>query len=244
MTVTMFEVGGCVRDRLLGVRFNDIDFTCVVTDHTTIKGAWQALRDELTSTNFEIFLETPQYYTIRARFPRDQPHGGVTADFVLARREGPYTDGRHPDWVEPGSLVDDLARRDFTMNALARNSAGDIIDPHGGQFDLAHNVLRCVGSAEDRLREDALRALRAIRFQVTKGMFPDMELKQALVSDWLPPLLSSVSAERKREELHKAFKHDTLRTLEILCHEVTPEFSSAVFTDGLWLTPTLERRRT
>ncbi len=238
----MYEVGGQVRDSLLGRTTKDFDFTAVVPAALTVKDAWGTLRDELYRQRFEVFLETPEYYTMRARFPADHPqHGRKTADFVLARTEGPYTDGRRPDWVAPGDLYSDLARRDFTINAMARDIDGTLIDPHGGQFDLEHKLLRCVGSASDRLHEDALRSLRAIRFVVTRDLFWDRDLRDAMNSDWLPGLLVSVSAQRKREELGKAFRRDTKRTMEILSHEVRPEFVDAVFTDGLWLSPSLEK---
>lgn len=251
-----YEVGGAVRDSLLGITSKDVDFT--VVDNTPsgdLTWSFRRLEKHLTDEGYEIFLSTPEYLTIRARFPKGHPLERTTADFVLARREGPYGDGRRPDWVVPGSLHDDLSRRDFTVNAIARKFTRmldigepvgqlpcyEIIDPFGGEADLEAMILRCVGSAEDRLTEDALRALRAIRFRVTKGFTWDRHLRQAMTSLWLPKLLHSVSAERKREELDKCFKVDTLQTLEILCHELPPEFLEAVFCDGLRLRPTMEK---
>lgn len=235
---SFYEVGGCVRDELLGLNPKDIDYTVEAEsfDHLS---TW------LRAHNFEVFLETPQYFTIRARFSKHlttfngREVKGLTADFVLARKEGNYTDGRHPDEVVMGTIYDDLARRDFTVNAIAKGHRGEYIDPWNGREDLAKGILRAVGFAEDRLHEDALRALRAIRFSVTKGFTLDAELSDALRSEWLPPLLGSVSAERRREELSKAFKADTLATLEAL-RLTSPAFMEAVFSDGLRLKPTLE----
>lgn len=245
MNVQLFEVGGCVRDEILGVPVNDYDYTVVAP-------SFDAMRDHLLSKGFEIFLETPQYLTIRARFPSMTEDGDtsigmfagkvrnrLTADFVLARKEGAYSDGRRPDEVHPGSLLDDLSRRDFTVNAIAKDAGGEYIDPFDGIKDLRMGVLRAVGNAEDRLREDALRALRALRFSLTKRLSLTNELGQALESDWLPPLLSSVSAERRREELSKMFKFNTVASMELLFW--FPLLTKAAFQDGLWLKPTLER---
>lgn len=243
MTVTLYEVGGCVRDELLGVRTKDIDFTAVVPEG--YPDPFGYLRSFLVANAFEIFVESPQFLTIRARFPRGaQSWGGrdvrgLTADFVLARKEGEYSDGRRPDVVQAGTLEDDLARRDFTVNAIAKAEDGTLIDPFGGQEDLRKGLLRAVGSAEARFREDALRSLRAVRFSVTKALSPVEDVADALRSEWLPPLLASVSVERRREELHKAFRYSTLDTLDVLMH-LPPAFREAVFADGLWLEPTLK----
>lgn len=242
--IAIYEVGGCVRDSLVGQESKDIDFSVEAP-------SFDALRDFLKENKFEIFLETPEFLTIRARFPKEITHPAIptrflgekqlpTADFVLARKEGNYSDGRHPDEVIMGSIYDDLARRDFTVNAIARDKCGKYLDPHGGQADLQAGILRAVGNAEERLREDALRALRAIRFSITKNLTPDEELWTALRSTWLPPLLASVSYERRREELHKAFKKDTVGTMNLL-YEMNEDFRNAVFEGGLWLKPTMEQ---
>jgi tRNA nucleotidyltransferase (CCA-adding enzyme) len=237
-----YLVGGAVRDDLLGLVSQDLDFTVVA------QGGWEEMRNTLLERGFEIFLETPQYLTIRARFPKSYAatgfYGrdvkGLTADFVLARKEGEYTDGRHPDKVVPGTLLDDISRRDFTVNALAKDAEGNLIDLFGGVQDLQDGVLRAVGNAEARLREDALRALRALRFTVTKDLRPNDELMSALRSDWLPLLLASVSVERRRGELFKAFKFSTPTTLDLI-HEMTPAFRDAIFDGNLWLMPTLKQ---
>lgn len=237
-SVTLYEVGGCVRDELLGVPSKDIDFAVEADSLDT-------MRDWLEAEGFEIFLDTPEFFTIRARFPkREWTFGGrqmavTTCDFVLCRKEGAYTDGRRPDEVKMGTIRDDLARRDFTVNAIARRANGTLLDPFGGEDDLAAGTLRAVGRAEDRLREDSLRALRALRFQVTKGLTCDEELVDALCSAWLPELLAAVSTERKREELRKAFRFNTLKTFEIIAY-LPRTFREAIFTDGLWLDPSLK----
>ena len=238
----MFEVGGCVRDELLGIKTKDIDFACEAESYST-------MRSYLVEHGFTIFVETPEFLTIRAHFPKGWDHGmpqwgdmsRITADFVLCRKEGEYTDGRHPDEVTPGTILDDLARRDFTVNAIAKAPDGEYIDPHGGLNDLRAGLLRCVGSPSDRFREDALRSLRALRFRVTKGFRWSDSIRSAMASQWLPPLLASVSIERRREELLRALKMDTVQVIDILAHEVSREFFLTCFEGGLWLEPTLAK---
>lgn len=241
MTVTLFEVGGCVRDELLGVKSKDIDYTAVVSDHVSVYvDPYAYLRDHLVEKGFTIFKEDPKFLTLRAQFPKvNGVKRSVTADFVLARKDGEYTDGRRPDAVTAGSLLDDLKRRDFTVNAIAKAEDGSLIDPFGGQEDLKTGVLRCVGSAEDRLKEDALRALRAVRFAVTKGFVLDAELWIAMRSEWLPELVAKVSVNRRRDELAKAFHHDTLETLFCL-GQLPQDLKDAVFSGGLRLDATLK----
>lgn len=239
MTVTLYEVGGCVRDELLGVKSKDIDYTAVVSN--TDQDPFEHLYDFLRRNGFEIFVITPQYLTLRAQFPKaNGVKRSVTADFVLARKDGEYTDGRRPSTVEAGDLLDDLKRRDFTVNAIAKAQDGTLIDPFGGQEDLKAGVLRCVGSAEERLREDALRALRAVRFAVTKGFVLDAELWIAMRSEWLPELVAKVSAERRQQELSKALHYDTLETLACL-GQLPQSLKEAIFSGGLRLDSTLKQ---
>jgi tRNA nucleotidyltransferase/poly(A) polymerase len=229
MTVKMFEVGGCVRDELLGVPSKDIDFSVVAENFGQMHAA-------ITEAGLKIVLSTPEFATIRAVGEFRGHKGGL--DFVWARVDGPSSDGRHPDWTAPGSLHDDLARRDFTVNAMAKDENGVIIDPFMGQEDLQARVLRFVGDPADRLAEDSLRALRAIRFAITKGFAWHPETEDALHA-MDPATLASVSVERRREEMHKAFQHDTLTTLRVLS-DMGHDFQKAVFADGLWLMPTLK----
>ena len=153
-----YEVGGAVRDEILNLPTNDLDYAVEAE-------SYEAMREAVLERGGEIFLESPEYLTIRAKVPGIGP-----ADFVLCRKDGAYSDGRHPDRVEPGTLLDDLARRDFTMNAMAVDiENGKLYDPHDGRKDMEAETIRCVGVAEERFEEDALRILRAIRFAITKG---------------------------------------------------------------------------
>lgn len=231
--VRLFEVGGCVRDELLGVKSKDIDFAVEAE-------SFDALRQFLAQEGFKVFLESPEFTTIRAQFPRTSARRGLVADFVLCRKDGPSTDGRRPDFVEPGTLLDDLSRRDFTVNAMARAEDGSLIDPFGGQFDLEAGILRTVGKPADRMREDGLRIFRALRFAVTKDFRFSMALENFLFfSDEPAKLIGGVSKERIREELTKAFRADSLHTFTLLSR-MGEQFLGEVFKDGLRLDATLK----
>lgn len=223
----MFEVGGCVRDEILGVPSKDIDFSVVLdatdlddpTLTTNPRDPFRIMVDQLKQQGFKIFLETPQFLTVRAQFPSDSLiwPSKMTADFVLARKEGDYTDGRRPDRVEIGTLKDDLKRRDFTMNAIAKDADGTLIDPFNGRQDIDDRVIRAVGYAFERLSEDALRAVRALRFSVTKGFRIDPELRFAMgTAAVLDALENKISDERIKDELSKMFRFDTLASLDAL----------------------------
>ncbi|MFR6626602.1 MAG: hypothetical protein ACLURW_09830 [Flavonifractor plautii] len=147
-----YPVGGCVRDLLLGRTPGDFD---VCTD----------ARPERV---MELFPHT---------VPTGLRHGTVTVrtedgpvEVTTFRREAGYADGRHPDAVDfDATLAEDLARRDFTVNAMALDENGMVIDRYGGQMDLFRNVIRCVGDPDRRFAEDALRMLRAVRFAAQLG---------------------------------------------------------------------------
>lgn len=225
MNANFYRVGGCVRDAIMGIESKDIDFSVEA-------GSYDEMKAAIIARGCDIKVEKPEFFTIRAV---DKVLGGV--DFVMCRKEGAYSDGRRPDSVENGTLYDDLARRDFTMNAIAQDDNGGIIDPFGGQNAINEKVIRCVGRAEDRIREDSLRLLRCVRFSVTKNFVIAEDLERILHDPQYINLLGNVSFERTREELFKMFKHDTLRSLQVL--EAFPLLRDKVFEDNrLWLIPT------
>ena len=231
MTIHFFLVGGAIRDEIMGIESHDIDFAVEAR-------SFEHMRGVLIQRGFTIFLENPEFFTIRARFPKGLERGGQTADFVLARKDGPSSDGRHPDFVQAGTILDDLARRDFTMNAIAKDSAGNIIDPFHGRDDIETGIIRAVGNADDRIKEDALRILRALRFSVTKGFGVDAELDNAIRVN--QSMLKNVSVERVREELQKMFMHDTFMSIEVL--NDFHGLRRIVFDEmGIRLKPTLEK---
>lgn len=242
MTIRAFEVGGCVRDGILADMRGEIDFEPHDVDFAVEAPSFAAMRDWLVGRRFEIFVETPEFFTIRARFPRDDPrHARLTADFALCRRDGMSSDGRHPDTVASGTAAEDRARRDFTVNAMMLDpDTGEIIDDHGGQEDLRAMLLRFVGDPVDRLNEDALRALRAVRFCITKGFTLAADTGAALCDPALAArLVGVVKIERVREELRGAFKADTIGTIRLLDSLGLLE---PLFVDGLWLEPTGRKR--
>src|SRR5882762_2861680 len=177
--------GGAVRDILCGRTPEDFD---VATD---------ALPDEVAKL-----------------FPRVVPtgilHGTVTVlsgehkvEVTTFRGEGPYLDGRRPSSVTfLGDIEGDLARRDFTVNAMAWDPiAGELRDPFGGALDLRRGLLRAVGEPLDRFREDGLRPLRAVRFASTLRLALDRRTERAIPQAL--DVFSKVAWERVREELSK-----------------------------------------
>ena len=229
MNAKFYKVGGYVRDKILGIESNDIDFSVEVE-------SYEAMRAEIVKRGGDIFLEKPEFFTIRAKVPEL----GI-ADFVLCRKESHYTDGRHPDKVEIGTLHDDLARRDFTMNAIAEDEDGNIIDPFQGKEDIRARRIKCVGNTVDRFNEDGLRVLRAIRFAITKNFHMSASIDNFIRNMPCGEILKSVSEERIREELHKCFKHNTLYTLEYL--RAYCELSDWIFRhSNVWLMPTTKER--
>ena len=239
------EVGGAVRDNFLGVNSKDVDFVAVPEspeDFESASQAFDALVAFVKVSGFQVFLETPQFFTVRAQVPDNHTLKARTnvADFVLARKDGPSSDGRRPDFVLPGSLFDDLQRRDFTVNAMAILPNGELVDPFNGREDLSRNLLRFVGNPIDRIAEDGLRVMRALRFFVTKGFDIEPETWDAVNSDFGAEMLQKVSVERVREELEKMFMANTLLTLETLA-DLRSNLKDAIFRDGMRLAPTLKK---
>jgi tRNA nucleotidyltransferase/poly(A) polymerase len=133
----IFKVGGCVRDGLLGVKTKDIDFTFVLDDlNKTVEEGFKEMEQWMIDEGFTIFLSVPEMFTIRAKFPTDHKFAKLDADFVMARKEVGYVEGTRRPILELGTLEDDLLRRDFTLNAMAEDIDGNLIDIFGGIDDL------------------------------------------------------------------------------------------------------------
>lgn len=241
---TFYEVGGKVRDEILGLESKDVDYVAVpnetlLSQYTKAEDMFQVLSDYLTAEKFEIFLETSNCFTIRAKFPREHKYSGV-ADFVMARKEIGYVEGTRTPIVVPGTLYDDLERRDFTLNALAKNEDGTIIDYFNGLEDLKLGILRTPLQTERTFNDDPLRILRCLRFLITKGFTISGSTALVIERYNYDEKMSVVSSERIREELFKCFKHDTLETLRVL--NEFPKLKNHIFKDkGLWLKPTFEQ---
>lgn len=240
---TMFEVGGKVRDEILGLQSKDVDYVAVPNDNLLerYKNAHEmfvVLETYLTNEKFEIFLSTPDCFTVRAKFPKDHKYQGV-ADFVMARKEIGYVEGTRTPIVVPGTLKDDLERRDFTVNAMAKDENGDIIDLFNGKMDIERMVLITPLPPKQTFDDDPLRILRAIRFAITKGF--SLKYLDYYINNYdYETKMKVVSSERIREELYKCFKHDTMDTLDTL--NDYPTLKRYIFENKLmWLKPTMEQ---
>ncbi len=197
-----FAVGGCVRDLLLGRDPEDWDITT------------SAKPEEIK----EIFGHTIDTGIKHGTVTVIRNHRGY--EVTTYRIDGKYLDGRHPESVDfTTNLLEDLKRRDFTVNALAYSEETGIVDEFGGFDDLKRKRIRCVGNAHDRFTEDALRMLRALRFSAQLDF--DIEEKTYLECSCLAPNLSKVSRERVQAEITK---------LLISCH---PERAALIMDTGL-----------
>lgn len=212
-----YAVGGCVRDSVLGRPPSDWDITTSATPYET---------KELFPRTFDTGIK----------------HGTVTVLFdkegfevTTYRIDGDYEDNRHPKEVTfTSSLEEDLKRRDFTINAMAYNSKSGLIDIFGGMEDIKKGIIRCVGNAEERFTEDALRMLRAVRFSAQLGY--RIEEATASAIRRLAPNLRHISAERIQAELVKLVTSahpDYLRTAYEtgITKQVLPEFDLCMETE-------------
>lgn len=237
---TLYMVGGAVRDLIMGNdNPKDIDFAVEAK-------SFAHMRQWMDERGFDVHIETPKYFTIRAKAPRSgfmfagRDYSGKSFDFALCRTDGEYLDGRRPEAVEVGTIETDLSRRDFAMNAVAMDRKGQYLDPFGGQAAIEHEEINCVGSTE-RLTEDGLRVMRALRFHVQLGFTFDLDVYSFLRSEAAVEALRVTENDRIRQELHKALKIDTGRTLHILYR--FPKLTKYIFEETpIWLKPTDEKK--
>ncbi len=179
-----YAVGGCVRDSIIRREPGDWDITT-----SALPGQVKSLFRHTVDTGIK--------------------HGTVTVmrrrtgyEVTTYRVDGEYEDKRHPSSVEfTASLLEDLKRRDFTVNAMAYNDGAGLVDEFNGREDLENGIIRCVGKPEERFGEDALRMLRAIRFSAQLGFEIERETAAAIIS--LAPSIASVSRERVHAEFGK-----------------------------------------
>lgn len=181
-----FLVGGCVRDLLRGVLPTDYDFTTSATP--------EEVKELFSDKNV---VETGVRHGTVTVFSR-----GMPLEITTFRTDGSYSDGRHPDGVTFASTIEeDLARRDFTVNAMAWNPGKGLVDPFHGREDLQKRLIRCVGEPSRRFDEDALRILRGVRFASVLGFVIEEHTSRAIHAQ--TPLLAKVSIERISGELVK-----------------------------------------
>ena len=207
-----YAVGGCVRDSLLGLDPHDWDL-CTSARPEQVMALFG--EEKCIPTGL-------QHGTVTVK------QGGRLYETTTFRTEGAYSDGRHPDAVcFVPDVREDLARRDFTINAMAYSAEEGLIDPFGGQDDLAAHLVRAVGEPERRFEEDALRILRLYRFAARFGFAIDPATGAAARA--LGPHLDCVSAERIQEELLKLLAAPRPRSylepavLAVVLPELEPE---------------------
>ena len=209
-----YLVGGCVRDAYLHLTPHDFDL-CT-----------NALPEQMEEvfSDYKLVLAGKKHGTI----------GVVTDSGVVEittfRTEGDYTDNRHPQWVRFVPEIEaDLARRDFTVNAMAYSPSRGFADPFGGRQDLDNRILRAVGEPCQRFEEDALRILRGIRFASRYGLSVDEKTKQAMFD--LAPRMEALARERVFDELNRFLqlaKAEDLLTFAPILAEVIPELKPAL----------------
>ena len=209
-----YAVGGCVRDSLLGLEPSDYDLCTAALPEQT----------EAVFQNCKLVLAGRKHGTIGV-----VTEGGVV-EITTFRTEGAYLDNRHPEWVEfVEDVTGDLARRDFTVNAMAWSPTRGFADPFGGREDLKNHVLRAVGDPATRFREDSLRILRGARFAAKYRLETEAETEKAMFD--LRGLMENLARERVFEELCKLLTHcnaaDLLRFAPIVT-AVIPELAPCV----------------
>ncbi|MBQ8960670.1 MAG: HD domain-containing protein [Ruminococcus sp.] len=198
-----YLVGGSVRDGLLGEPVHDLDITTSARPERVME-VLSDLSPEPTGISHGTVTVTVE---------------GIKAEITTFRIDGCYSDSRRPDSVVfTDSLEEDLARRDFTMNAVAMDLRGNITDPFGGASDIEKGIIRCVGDPRRRFTEDALRMMRAVRFASQLGFTIEEETRSALME--LSSRLSLVSRERLREELDRLLLGKNLVSVMLGCREV------------------------
>ena len=200
-----FAVGGCVRDFLMERPVNDIDITT---------GAEPEIIENIFDKNHIKYVETGlKHGTITAVFDKEN------YEVTTYRTDGKYSDNRHPENVMfVKDIKEDLARRDFTMNAIAYNRKKGFVDLYGGRSDIENKIIRTVGDADKRFNEDALRIMRAIRFASVLSFDIEESTEKAIFKN--KELLKNVSSERILKELSKLLLGDNVFHVLIRYREV------------------------
>lgn len=209
-----YAVGGCVRDACLGIEPHDYDLCTAATPDVTaaIFSAHTLIRSGEKHGTIGVVVS------------------GEVVEITTFRTEGEYLDSRHPQWVQfVPDIRQDLARRDFTVNAMAYSPIRGFADPFSGREDLKNHILRAVGDPALRFAEDALRILRGVRFAVRYGLKPDQATLAAMEA--LAPRMDFLAKERVFDELCKllplANARDLLRFAPILAAAL-PELAATI----------------
>lgn len=201
-----YIVGGCVRDGIMGKTAHDYDITTSAEPRET----------ERVFSDCRVVETGIKHGTVTVLFK------GMSVEITTFRVDGDYPDGRHPSEVSfSRNLEDDLARRDFTMNAIAYSPRRGIIDIYGGEADINARVIRCVGEPEKRFSEDALRVMRALRFSSVLGFDIEENTKSAIFLK--KETLAKVSKERIFSELKQLLCGGNVKKVLLEYREVFAE---------------------
>jgi tRNA nucleotidyltransferase (CCA-adding enzyme) len=193
-----FAVGGCVRDTFLGRVPDDWDITTNARPQQVKKLFSRTIDTGLQHGTVTVLINKTGY------------------EITTYRIDGEYLDGRHPESVEfSNNLVEDLKRRDFTINAMAYNDTSGLVDEFDGLGDLERKVIRCVGNPKERFTEDALRMMRAVRFSAQLGF--EIEEKTAAAIREMSESITKISAERIQVELVKTLLSDHPEYVKLYC---------------------------
>ena len=204
-----YVVGGCVRDAVLGIVPSDFDIATNALPTQT--------EDVFASLGSETYDAGKKHGTISVLF-KENPQTEVV-EITTYRSDGEYVDSRHPENVQFLSTIEeDLARRDFTMNAIAYNPRIGLVDPYGGMSDIQARVIRCVGDPRKRLSEDALRSLRACRFKSQLGFSIESATWQSAVA--LKSNILAISSERVTTEIDKMLRGENVLDALLECADV------------------------
>ena len=196
----IYAVGGCVRDLLMHKHPKDIDF-CTNASIVNMYGVMKTLVQDMGEKCY-IIPTGEQYGTLTFHFDSE-----TQFEVTCYRKDGTYHDGRHPDEVVfTTNIEEDLARRDFTCNAIAMNwETKELIDPFGGETDIQNGIIRCVGNPRERFEEDALRIIRLARFAIKYEFDIEENTYNAAID--LVDNIDKVSKERIGAELTKIFSY-------------------------------------
>ena len=206
-----YAVGGCVRDSLLGRTPHDWDIASSARPDETMR--------IMTTPDFSVKALSGLKHGTVTVVVKNGGESVASCEVTTFRRDGKYTDSRRPDGVIfTGSLDDDLARRDFTVNAMAARP-GELCDPYRGEDDLRDKLIRAVGDPDERFSEDALRIMRALRFSAVLGFTIERETASAMHR--CAGLMKNVSVERISSELYAILASD-------FPEKVIPEFSDVI----------------